>query len=198
MSTWKTYAKAARNTARRQAPDLARQASDSARRSSERAGSYVRAAGRAAEEGTRDSRGHLRERGARYRRDAAIYTEVSRRHLKRARIGQRLLAALRDALIMGLSLGVIWFVVTRTGVQIPFTAVLVIVLLLMVVRFGWALFSGFGGGDEEDDEPDAEDLEDEQPDADAGVPPRDDERGSGDRRREQREPELAHERTRRR
>ncbi|WP_205678827.1 hypothetical protein [Brachybacterium endophyticum] len=151
MSSWKTYARAARNTARRQAPDLSRQARDSVRRSSQRAGDYARAAGRAAEGGTRDSRRHLRERGVRYRRDAAAYTEVTRRHLKRARIGQRLLAALRDALIMGASIGVIWFVVTRTGVQIPITAVLIVVLLLMVLRFGWALFAGLGGEDEADE-----------------------------------------------
>jgi hypothetical protein len=160
MSSWKTYAKAARNTARRQAPDLARQARESARRSTGRAGDYARAASKAADEGTRESREHMRERGRRYRRDAAVYTEVTRRRLKRARIGQRLLSALRDAVIMGASLGVIWFVVTRTGVQIPFTAVLAIVLVLMVVRFGWALWVGFGLEDDEDD------LDEDEPGAD--------------------------------
>lgn len=166
MNSWKTYAKAARNTARRQAPDLARQARDSARRSSERAGAYARAASKAADEGTRESRDHMRERGRRYRHDAAVYTEVTRRHLRRARIGQRLLAALRDAVIMGASLGVIWFVVTRTGVQIPFTAVLAIVLVLMVVRFGWALWTGLGlDADEED--PDEDEDGDAGADADA-------------------------------
>lgn len=214
MSSWKTYAKAARNIARRQAPDLARQARDSTRRSTERAGAYARAASKAADEGTRESREHMRERGRRYRRDAAVYTEATRRHLKRARIGQRLLSALRDAVIMGASLGVIWFVVTRTGVQIPFTVVLAVVLVLMVVRFGWALWVGFGlEGDEDEldedapgaDEPGADDR-DRRPDARdrdrSGGRSRDAEpreyRETEHRRAEHRETEPVRERTRRR
>ena len=47
MADWKTYAKAARNTARKQAPE----ARDAARRASDRAGGYVRAAGKAIDEG---------------------------------------------------------------------------------------------------------------------------------------------------
>lgn len=207
MSSWRTYAKAARNTARRQAPDLARQARDSTRRSTERAGAYARAATKAADEGTRESRAHMRERGRRYRRDAAVYTEATRRHLKRARIGQRLLSALRDAVIMGASLGVIWFVVTRTGVQIPFTAVLAIVLVLMVIRFGWALWVGFGLADDEDELDENEDEVDEDgradEESDAGGPARADERSFDARRpehprRRDREPLREHERTRRR
>ena len=49
MADWKTYAKAARNTARKQAPE----ARDAARRASDRAGGYVRAAGKAIDEGRR-------------------------------------------------------------------------------------------------------------------------------------------------
>ncbi|MDO5663201.1 MAG: hypothetical protein Q4G40_10935 [Brachybacterium sp.] len=134
MADWRTYAKAARNTARKQAPDLARQARDSASRGSHRARDYARAAGRAVDGGTRESR-------ERVRKDAAAYTVVAGRHLRRARIGTRVARALRDAVIMGLSLLVFWFVITRTGVQIPISAVLVVVLLLMVLRFGWALFA---------------------------------------------------------
>ena len=43
MADWKTYVKAARNTARKQAPA----AKDAARRAGDRAGGYVRAAGKA-------------------------------------------------------------------------------------------------------------------------------------------------------
>ena len=48
---------------------------------------------------------------------------------------------MRDALLMGLSILVIWFVVTRTGVQIPITALLAVIAVLMLVRFGYALFA---------------------------------------------------------
>ena len=50
MADWKTYVKAARNTARKQAPA----AKDAARRAGDRAGGYVRAAGRAVDEGWRE------------------------------------------------------------------------------------------------------------------------------------------------
>lgn len=142
MSDWRTYAKAARSTARKQAPDLRRQAESSIRRSTERAGGYARAAGRAVEGGTRDSR-------RRARRTAAAYSVVTARSLRRARIGERLVSALRDAVLMGVSIAVIWFVVTRTGIAIPFSAVLIVILLLMVIRFGWALFSALPSEDEE-------------------------------------------------
>lgn len=142
VADWRTYAKAARSTARKQAPELARLAQESARRSTRRAGQYTRAAVRAADEGTRDSRDSAR-------RSAAAYATVTGRTLKRARVGERLLAAFRDAVLMGLSISVIWFVVTRTGIAIPFSPVLVVILLLMVLRFGWALWAGLGGEDEE-------------------------------------------------
>lgn len=148
MADWKVYAKAARNTARRQAPELADQARRSARGSASRAGGYARAAGRAAEQSTRDSRKNLR-------RDAAAYAVVTGRTMKRAQIGRRLLHALRDAVLMGVSLLVIWFVVTRTGVQIPITAVLAVVLVLMVVRFGYALVGRPDTAEDDDEDLDA-------------------------------------------
>ena len=60
MADWKTYTKAARNTARKQGPE----ARDAAKRASYRAGGYVRAAGRAIEEG----RGEDERRGAQDRK----------------------------------------------------------------------------------------------------------------------------------
>lgn len=143
VADWKTYAKAAQNTARKQAPDLARQARSSTKRSTQRAGAYARAAGKAADEGTRASR-------TRARRDAAAYATVASRRVKEANIGRRLVAAFRDAVLMGLSLLIIWFVVTRTGVQIPVQAVGIVVLLLMVLRFGWVLIDSFRSHDEEE------------------------------------------------
>lgn len=53
MADWKTYAKAARNTARKQAPG----AKDAARRASGQANAYVRAAGKAIDEGHRPEGG---------------------------------------------------------------------------------------------------------------------------------------------
>ncbi|MFC0675852.1 hypothetical protein [Brachybacterium hainanense] len=132
MADWKTYVKAAQNTARKQAPDLARQAKESTRRSTARAGDYARAAGRALDEGTRESRTNAR-------RDAAAYAVVAQRRIRGANLGRRLLAALRDALLMGLSIFVIWMIVSATGVKIPVQAVLVVVLVVMAVRFGWVL-----------------------------------------------------------
>jgi len=54
MADWKTYAKAARNTARKQAPEVKRSAQESVRRGSRRTGDYVRAAGRVVEQSRRD------------------------------------------------------------------------------------------------------------------------------------------------
>ncbi len=150
MADWRTYAKAARNTARKQAPDLARQAQESTRRSSQRAGAYARAAGKALDEGTRDSR-------RRARRDAAAYATVAGRRIREANLGRRLLAAFRDAVLMGLSILIIWFVVTRTGVQIPIQVVLVLVLGIMALRFGWVLLESLRSEDEDED-PDEDDV----------------------------------------
>lgn len=217
MADWKTYAKAARNTARRQAKSASRSAQDRPRpddryrsrpddrdrprrseeregprdldrdrpRSSERprtserprddlprerrprddaprtrslsAGDYARAARRAVDEGTRESRDSLRRSSARARKDAAAYAAVAERRVRKAQLGRRVAAAFRDALLVGLSLFVIWFVVTRTGVQIPFTAVLAVVGVIVLARFAWALVGQFTArrvADEDDAVPD--------------------------------------------
>lgn len=138
MADWKTYAKAARNTARKQAPE----ARDAARRASDRAGGYVRAAGKAIDEG-RDERSSPRtttsERpqfdGDRLRRDAAAYYTVANRRVTAARIGPRILRALRDALLIGMSLFIIWGVLAAAGIPIPFTTVLIIVGVIVVASF---------------------------------------------------------------
>lgn len=152
MADWRTYAKAARNTARKQAPGARRAVEETARRSAERAGVYARAARTAADEGTRESRGQLRRDADQWRRRSSAAVTVAGRRAQKAQIGKRFLAAVRDALIMGAALFAIWFVVTRTGVQIPFQVVIGVVLAVMVLRFGWALYAQFAPHRHADDE----------------------------------------------
>ena len=178
MADWKTYAKAARNTARKQAPE----ARGAARRASDRAGDYVRAAGKAIDEGRREDEHHrgdddLRpapasrsqedgrrhdpvgsrrdedtsphtataERskvdGDRLRRDAAAYYTVASRRVTAANIGPRILRALRDALMIGLSLFIIWGVLAAAGIPIPFTTVLIIVGVIVALSFGAGVYA---------------------------------------------------------
>lgn len=260
MADWKTYVRAARNTARKQAPA----AKDAARRAGDRAGGYVRAAGRAVDEGWREDeprasagaderderreprsertrerssadgrpaaaegpatdgrpaagdrpaddvreydprgdrprghdadadgverdRGRTQDRDARreredehrssapadrrsasegedrrrpsdrdggtrtaqrprpsgeeLRREAAAYYAVASRHVERANIFPRIMRALRDALLIGLSLVVIWAVLAAAGIPIPFTTVLIAVGLIVVVSFGAGLYA---------------------------------------------------------
>lgn len=142
MADWKTYAKAARNTARKQAPE----ARDAARRASDRAGGYVRAAGKAIDEGRDEGRQERpapqtatserpRVDGDKLRRDAAAYYTVANRRVTAANIGPRILRALRDALLIGMSLFIIWGVLAAAGIPIPFTTVLIIVGVIVVVSF---------------------------------------------------------------
>lgn len=148
MADWRTYATAARRTAARQVADGTRRDGSRGRRderdrdgeaprngASRRSpgmGEYARAAGRALDEGTRESRD-------RARRNAAATYVVAGRRVRRARLGMRLRHAFRDAVLMGLSIAIIWFVVTRTGVQIPPSILAVVILGMMAIRFGYAL-----------------------------------------------------------
>lgn len=205
MADWKTYAKAARNTARKQAPGVKRSAQESARRGSQRAGDYVRAAGRVVEESRREDRARTDEehptQGAprperegraggqgpreydprperavgpetrtersdpsarsrrsepdrrpeqerrpaldtdRLRRDAAAYYTVAERRVRGARLGPRIMRAVRDALLIGLSLFAIWVVLAAAGLQIPFSAVLMAVGVIVLISFGTSLYA---------------------------------------------------------
>jgi hypothetical protein len=209
MADWRTYAKAARNTARKQAPG----ARDAARRATDRAGDSVRAAGRAVDVGWREDEraprdehdgralrdgrddraprdeydartprdaqdaraprdehddrasrdGHddrpprekprdrrredeprpaarQRPSGEQIRRDAAAYYAVASRRAERANIVPRVMRALRDALLIGVSLLVIWGVLAAAGIPIPFTTVLIAVGLIVAVSFGTGLY----------------------------------------------------------
>lgn len=166
MADWKTYAKAARNTARRQAPE----AREAARRAGDRAGGYVRAAGRAVDEGwredrrtddrTRDARDSRAAGGTRTEdrdrprasaprrptaeslgRDAAAYYTVASRRVQRANIVPRILRALRDALLIGISLVAIWAVLAAAGLPIPFSTVLIVVAVIVAASFGAGLYA---------------------------------------------------------
>lgn len=188
MADWKTYAKAARNTARKQAPG----ARDAAKRASSRAGDYARAAGRAVDEGRsegdaprRDGRrspeGARRQHGEspsadsrsprsddrrregasstdaprtttqqrpavdtdKLRKDAVAYYTVAERRMRSAQIVPRVMRALRDALLIGLSLFVIWLVLAAAGLQIPFTTVLIVVVVIVAISFAGGMYSRF-------------------------------------------------------
>lgn len=188
MADWKTYAKAARNTARKQGPG----ARDAARRASDRAGGYVRAAGKAIDEGRRhddapprssegaprrrpsedaaprrtdESREAPRRQAApsssssrpsgprtstaqrpavdtdRLVKDAAAYYTVASRRVAKVNLVPRVLRALRDALLIGISLVAIWAVLAAAGIPIPFTTVLIIVGAIVAVSFGAGLYA---------------------------------------------------------
>ncbi|MCS6711336.1 hypothetical protein JSY14_04630 [Brachybacterium sp. EF45031] len=93
---------------------------------------YAKAAGRTARKQAAAGAAHAR-------RDAAAYAVVADRHARRARLGVRLRDAVRDTLLIGVSLLILWFVITRTGARIPVTWVLAAMLVLVVVRIGYAL-----------------------------------------------------------
>ena len=181
MADWRTYAKAARNTARRQAPG----ARDAARRATDRAGDYVRRR-RGVDEGWREDEREPRDQqrestsdrrpragrrppGARRERDRETTTvvrtagtrprprpgrgpaasssgatpphaAVASRRAERANIVPRMLRALRDALLIGLSLLVLWGVLAAAGIPIPFTTVLIAVGLIVALSFGIGLY----------------------------------------------------------
>src|SRR5690625_4717122 len=224
MADWKTYAKAARNTARKQAPEVKRSAQESVRRGSRRTGDYVRAAGRVVEQsrgddestevrahdgerppestargesgerppesrtrreydprpeedprpeqvprpeqdpaGARDpaaphdrrpeenrgpdgSRGSDRERRPAIdtdglRRGAAAYYTVAERRVRRAQLVPRIMRSVRDALLIGLSIFAIWVVLAAAGLQIPLSAVLVAVGVIVLISFGTSLYA---------------------------------------------------------
>lgn len=201
MADWKTYAKAARNTARKQAPG----ARDAAQRTTARASGYARAAGRALDEGLRDRDHDAAQRpddgprddvrrdaprhdarrddtrreasspptatreeapGARgaaspdaaaprnssrsFRDDAKIYAAVAGRTAQRAGkqareagIGGRIGRAVRDALLIGVSLLVIWGVLYAAGLPIPFGAVIIAVVIIVLIALAGGLYAQF-------------------------------------------------------
>lgn len=224
MADWKTYAKAARNTARKQAPEVKRSAQESVRRGSRRTGDYVRAAGRVIEESRRDderfddepiddrprdgerppasedrreydprpagarpepdpaeARHRHAQRGRRpdgirgsdgdrrpaldadsLRRGAAAYYTVAERRVRGAQLGPRIMRAVRDALLIGLSIFAIWVVLAAAGLQIPLSAVLVAVGVIVVISFGTSMYaSSKRAQDAEHADADADEEEDE-------------------------------------
>lgn len=148
MADWKTYVKAARNTASKQAPQVRDAARTSAERATRRAGDYARAAGKVVEHNRRDGaeRGRPSTHAAepdRFARNAAAYATVAQRRVAQANIVPRVLRAVRDALLIGGSLLVIWLILAAAGIRIPFSAVLVVVLVIVVLAFSGTLYSQF-------------------------------------------------------
>ncbi|MGP9680456.1 hypothetical protein [Brachybacterium sp. AOP3-A1-3] len=211
MADWKTYAKAARNTAKKQAPG----AREAAQRATSRAGGYARAAGRALDQGryaddaspsderrAPERRGSARPTEERraddqfyddgpredrprdedrrppstaprsspqsaprsttrpaprtetptrsFRDEAKIYAVVASRtaeragtRAKKAGIGGRIARAVRDALLIGGSLLVIWGVLYAAGLPIPFSAVLIVVGIIVLIALASGLYAQF-------------------------------------------------------
>ncbi|GAA1314690.1 hypothetical protein [Brachybacterium tyrofermentans] len=213
MADWKTYAKAARNTAKKQAPG----AREAAQRATSRAGGYARAASRALDQGrssddtlqpaarraddrhrddrspddrSRDDRprddglGDHRSRAddrprdeerrqpstatrssspsaprpaprtetptRSFRDEAKIYAVVASRtaeragaRAKKAGVGGRIARAVRDALLIGGSLLVIWGVLYAAGLPIPFSAVLIVVGIIVLIALASGLYAQF-------------------------------------------------------
>ena len=124
MADWKTYAKAARNTARKQAPGARGAVSPDA------------AAPRNSSRSFRD--------------DAKIYAAVAGRTAQRAGkqareagIGGRIGRAVRDALLIGVSLLVIWGVLYAAGLPIPFGAVIIAVVIIVLIALAGGLYAQF-------------------------------------------------------
>src|SRR5699024_5243883 len=82
-----------------------------------------------------------RKDGEQLTKDAAAYYEVASRRVAGANIVPRIMRALRDALLIGLSLVVIWAVLAAAGIPIPFTTVLIVVGLIVLVSFASGLYA---------------------------------------------------------
>lgn len=79
--------------------------------------------------------------GERLRKDAAAYYTVASRCVASVNVVPRAMRALRDAMLIGLSLFVIWGVLAAAGIPIPFTTVLIIVGVIVVVSFAGGLYA---------------------------------------------------------
>ncbi|MGP5638128.1 hypothetical protein ACTXPS_01635 [Brachybacterium tyrofermentans] len=184
MADWKTYAKAARNTAKKQAPG----AREAAQRATSRAGGYARAAGRALDQGRYDDdASQPDERRAddqaaprsapqsaprpetptrSFRDEAKIYAVVASRtaeragtRAKKAGIGGRIARAVRDALLIGGSLLIIWGVLYAAGLPIPFSAVLIVVGIIVLIALASGLYAQFARDRKPPEADEADDLE---------------------------------------
>jgi hypothetical protein len=126
---WKIYAKAAQNTARRQAPSV--------RRAAEQQRDALRTSATA--------------RGTEYRRTAVAAGRVAGRRARENRLGQRLLAAVRDIFVIAASLFVFYAVLSMLGVKLPITWFLVGMVALVAIRFVWAVVRSERSAERPDD-----------------------------------------------
>ena len=139
MADWKTYAKAARNTARKQAPGVKQAAQRSMDDASRRTRDYATAARNTLDKQAPDARESARATVDRSRE----YARSSQERLRRVEIVPTLLRALREALLIGGSLFAIWGVLYLAGIPIPFTTVLIIVGVVVVFAFGGTVYAKF-------------------------------------------------------
>ena len=85
-----------------------------------------------------------------FRDDAKIYAAVAGRTAQRAGkqareagIGGRIGRAVRDALLIGVSLLVIWGVLYAAGLPIPFGAVIIAVVIIVLIALAGGLYAQF-------------------------------------------------------
>lgn len=134
MADWRTYAKAAKRTAQKQAPGARDAILRGVDRGVQDAKVHARAAARTADKSTREFRDDAR-------RTAAATAVVTKRRYDTANLGTRLKHGARDAFLMAAAIGVIWAVVSRVA-PIPWQAVVAVILFIVVLRMGWALVAG--------------------------------------------------------
>ncbi|HIY25151.1 MAG TPA: hypothetical protein H9837_12770 [Candidatus Brachybacterium merdigallinarum] len=166
MADWKTYAKAARNTAKKQAPGVKQAAQRSVDDAGRRTRDYATAARNTLDKQAPGARESARATVDRSRE----YARSSQQRLRKVEIVPTLLRALREALLIGGSLFAIWGVLYLAGIPIPFTTVLIIVGVVVVFAFGGTVYAKFQRQREAAAEP-ADPAEGDLDD-DASAPPR--------------------------
>jgi hypothetical protein len=139
MADWKTYAKAARNTAKKQAPGVKQAAQRSVDDASRRTRDYATAARNTLDKQAPGARESARATVDRSRE----YARSSQQRLRKVEIVPTLLRALREALLIGGSLFAIWGVLYLAGIPIPFTTVLIVVGVVVVLAFGGTVYAKF-------------------------------------------------------
>lgn len=154
MADWKTYAKAARNTARKQAPGAKRAVQREAR-------AYAHGAQKVwdakAADNVRRGAENAKNSASESAKTMRAAAKVAGRRYRRANMTKRLLAALRDTSIIAVSLGAIWFVFSRI-IPIPVTWMLILLAVLVLLRIIAALMQD---AYEETDPDDPEGIPDE-------------------------------------
>lgn len=136
MADFRTFLKAAQNTAKKQAPGAKQALQREAQMYSRAAQKVWEEKGRESVVSAADRARHVSDESAKTLRATA---KVAGRRYRKANMTKRLLDALRDTSIIAISLGIIWFVFSRI-MPIPITWVLIAFGILVVLRLLSALF----------------------------------------------------------